>query len=64
MPALPDAASLTAAQLRAALRHRTALKTALTDQTVIAGLGNTLGDEILWAARLHPQSSVDLLSQV
>jgi formamidopyrimidine-DNA glycosylase len=25
------------------------------DQTVIAGLGNLLVDEILWRARLHPQ---------
>ncbi|MFI5976441.1 hypothetical protein [Streptomyces sp. NPDC051452] len=30
------------------------LKTALTDQSVLAGLGNLLADEILWRAGLRP----------
>jgi formamidopyrimidine-DNA glycosylase len=62
-PLGPDAARITLDQLRAGLaRRRTALKTALTDQTAIAGLGNTLSDEILWAARLHPQTPANALS--
>ena len=62
-PLGPDAARITVGQLRAGLEHRrTALKTALTDQAVIAGLGNTLSDEVLWAARLHPQTPAGALS--
>lgn len=34
--------------------RRGRLKTALTDQSVLAGLGNLLADEILWRARLRP----------
>ena len=62
-PLGPDAARITLDQLRAALGHRrTALKSALTDQATIAGLGNTLSDEVLWVARLHPQTPADALS--
>ena len=62
-PLGPDAAAITVAQLAAALgRRRTALKSALTDQSAIAGLGNTLSDEVLWCARLHPETPADSLS--
>ena len=62
-PLGPDAARITATQLRAALDHRrTALKSALMDQAAIAGLGNTLSDEVLWRAHLHPQARADSLS--
>ncbi|MET0146794.1 MAG: DNA-formamidopyrimidine glycosylase family protein [Ilumatobacteraceae bacterium] len=58
-----DAARLTLNQLRAGVgQRRMAIKTALTDQAAIAGLGNTLSDEILWVARLHPQTRADALS--
>ncbi|MBB5791926.1 Fpg/Nei family DNA glycosylase [Jiangella mangrovi] len=52
----PDAARIGAAELgrRLARRQRT-LKPALTDQAVVAGLGNLLADEILWQARIHPR---------
>jgi formamidopyrimidine-DNA glycosylase len=36
-------------------RRRTAIKAALIDQQVIAGLGNLLSDEILWRACIHPR---------
>jgi formamidopyrimidine-DNA glycosylase len=39
-------------ELLASRRGR--LKTALTDQSVIAGLGNLLADEICWRARISP----------
>ena len=62
-PLGPDAARITPNQLRAGVGHRrTALKVALTDQATIAGLGNTLSDEVLWVARLHPQTRADALS--
>jgi formamidopyrimidine-DNA glycosylase len=38
--------------LRAARRR---IKPLLTDQSVLAGLGNLLADELLWRARLHPE---------
>ena len=34
--------------------RRGALKSVLMDQQVIAGLGNTLSDEVLWRAMVHP----------
>lgn len=37
---------------------RQAVKAALMDQSVIAGLGNLLADEILWRARIHPRRPV------
>ncbi len=59
----PDAATITVTQLAAVLgRRRTALKSALMDQTTIAGLGNTLSDEVLWGAHLLPEMPADSLS--
>lgn len=55
----PDAAAVGRADFDARLRHRRgSVKSALTDQSVIAGLGNLLADEILWHARLHPSRAV------
>jgi formamidopyrimidine-DNA glycosylase len=45
-----------AAAARATPRH---LKTFLTDQRAIAGIGNGLSDEILWEARLSPLKRTD-----
>jgi formamidopyrimidine-DNA glycosylase len=46
-----------AVALAAALRRhpRLRLKAALLDQGVVAGIGNIYADEVLWAARLHPE---------
>ena len=55
-PQGPDALGLRAAGLEQRLRgRRGALKGVLMDQTVVAGLGNLLSDEILWQARLDPR---------
>lgn len=52
----PDAASLTAAQLRAALERSDApLKARLMDQSRLAGVGNLIADEVLWRAGLDPR---------
>ena len=62
-PLGPDAAGITATQLHAALNGRRAgLKTVLIDQSAIAGLGNTLSDEILWTAGLHPETRANSLT--
>ena len=39
-------------------RPKTKIKTALMDQTLIAGIGNIYSDEILWRAGVHPLSIV------
>ncbi|GGY32040.1 Fpg/Nei family DNA glycosylase [Streptomyces djakartensis] len=52
----PDALAVDRAEFGARLSARRGhLKTALTDQSVVAGLGNLLADEILWRARLSPE---------
>jgi formamidopyrimidine-DNA glycosylase len=54
----PDALSLSRKDLSQILgRSRRQAKAALMDQSVVAGLGNLLTDEILWRARIHPKRS-------
>lgn len=43
--------------------HR-AIKPALLDQTLIAGLGNIYADEALYAARIHPRKLTDQISRM
>jgi formamidopyrimidine-DNA glycosylase len=51
----PDALALTEPELAELLgRQRTQLKGTLTDQAVLAGIGNAYSDEILHVARLSP----------
>lgn len=51
----PDALSVERATFDSALSgRRGGVKSLLSDQSVLAGLGNLLADEILWRARLHP----------
>ena len=55
----PDALDIGAEELINALHGRRGrLKTTLMDQSVIAGLGNLLTDEICWQARLHPARAI------
>ena len=59
----PDAMDVSAARFRELLSGRRAqIKPTLMDQTVIAGLGNLLADEILWRARIHPRRPCTALS--
>ncbi|HZD65355.1 MAG TPA: DNA-formamidopyrimidine glycosylase family protein [Acidimicrobiales bacterium] len=51
----PDALGLGRRQLGERLSARRAgLKSALMNQSVVAGLGNLVVDEVLWQARVHP----------
>jgi len=51
----PDALEITADELRRRLgRSRRAVKVALLDQSVLAGVGNLYASEILHRARVHP----------
>lgn len=43
-------------------RKNTSIKAALLDQTVVAGIGNIYADESLWAAKIHPATTVKVLS--
>ena len=59
----PDALSVDAETFAALLAGRSGqLKGALTDQTLIAGIGNAYSDEILHDARLSPFKMADKLS--
>ena len=60
----PLAADFTAEDFVQRLRRRnnSAVKAALLDQTVIAGIGNIYADESLWSAKIHPKSLVRDLS--
>ncbi|MFF4144159.1 Fpg/Nei family DNA glycosylase [Streptomyces sp. NPDC001698] len=60
----PDALTVRAPEFRELLSgRRRAVKTALMDQSVIAGLGNLLSDEILWRARVPPRTPARDLSE-
>ena len=59
----PDALTLSRDGLAEVLRGRTErLKTALTDQTLVAGIGNAYSDEVLHAARLSPYATAGKLT--
>ncbi|WP_099024644.1 Fpg/Nei family DNA glycosylase [Mycolicibacterium palauense] len=59
----PDALGLDPAGLAAALRGNTGrIKTVITDQKVIAGIGNAYSDEILHVARLSPFATAGKLT--
>ena len=59
----PDALALSRDEFADVLRGRTErLKTVLTDQAVIAGVGNAYSDEVLHAARLSPYATAGRLS--
>ena len=52
----PDAAEISRGEFRERVGRGTApLKARLLDQSVLAGVGNLLADEVLWQARLDPQ---------
>ncbi|MEV3989559.1 DNA-formamidopyrimidine glycosylase family protein [Streptomyces sp. NPDC049837] len=60
----PDAMAVGRAEFEAALSARHGrVKTVLTDQSVLAGLGNLLADEILWRAGLRPTCRANDLTE-
>jgi formamidopyrimidine-DNA glycosylase len=59
----PDAADISRAEFRERLgRGAAPLKARLMDQSVVAGVGNLLADDILWRARLDPRRPAGELS--
>lgn len=59
----PDALLLTLSEWQARLRRtRRAIKVALLDQKLVAGIGNLYASEILHRASIHPESPANTLS--
>jgi formamidopyrimidine-DNA glycosylase len=62
-PLGPDALDLDRQGFDTALgRRRGRIKAVLMNQSVIAGVGNLLADEVLWQARLHPARRLEDLT--
>ena len=60
----PDAEDITRKQFRERVGYgRAPVKARLMDQTVLAGIGNLLADEILWQARIDPRRPAGGLSE-
>lgn len=60
----PDALRVTAAQLHRALQRTSrAIKAALLDQELIAGLGNIYVDEVLFGVGVHPLTPADAIDR-
>jgi len=60
----PDALEIDAADLAERVRgSRRAIKAALLDQSVIAGVGNIYADEALFDAGIHPEAPADGLTR-
>ena len=60
----PDALELSPAQLGELLSHNAGrIKTVITDQSVIAGIGNAYSDEILHTAKLSPFATASKLTE-
>jgi formamidopyrimidine-DNA glycosylase len=61
----PEPLELRPAQLAERLKHtKRAIKSALLDQSLIAGLGNIYADESLFSAGIHPLMRADRLTPV
>lgn len=59
----PDALGISRSEFEEVLTgHRGAIKSALMNQSILCGIGNVYSDEILFQARLRPDTSVDDLS--
>jgi formamidopyrimidine-DNA glycosylase len=53
--------TITNFKLRISRKPNGKIKTVLTDQSIIAGIGNIYSDEILWRAGVHPERKVSTL---
>ena len=59
----PDGLAVSLAELKEAVSRKKALiKPVLLDQSVVAGLGNWIVDEVLFQARIHPEQQANTLT--
>lgn len=60
----PDALRMTFEEFQGALKRRTTIaKTALMNQSIIAGIGNIYSDEILFQSHIHPKLKINEVSE-
>jgi formamidopyrimidine-DNA glycosylase len=60
----PDALNMTFNEFKNSLRKRSTIaKTALMNQSIIAGIGNIYSDEILFQSKIHPKTKINRLSE-
>jgi len=60
----PDALDISLSHFREIFaKHRSAVKSILLNQKLIAGIGNIYADEILFRARVHPATEVSTLNE-
>jgi formamidopyrimidine-DNA glycosylase len=60
----PDALDVDLAEFKETLgKHRSAVKSILMNQRLIAGIGNIYADEILFRARIHPATQIARLGE-
>ncbi len=59
----PDALQIDFSTFRTRIHHRKrAIKSALLEQSIVAGIGNLYADEVLFQAKIHPSKPVKSLS--
>lgn len=59
----PDAAEITREEFRTCIPRSSApIKARLMDQSVVAGIGNLLADEILWQAQIDPRRPANAIA--
>lgn len=60
----PDVLDITPAVFFEHLRRKkSAIKTVLLDQSVVAGIGNWLADDVLYRAKIHPETPASALNE-
>lgn len=60
----PDALSIDRGEWRKRMKGRRGMvKSAIMNQSIVAGIGNEYSDEILYQSRIHPESKVNELSE-
>ena len=61
----PDAFNMTFKDFKSTLKKRSAYaKSALMDQSIIAGIGNIYSDEVLYQAKIHPKTKINKLDEL
>jgi len=61
----PDSLTMSFEEFQKALKKRTAImKSALLNQSIVAGIGNIYSDEILFRSKIHPKRKIDSLNEI
>ena len=60
----PLSSDMSSKYLQQKLNRNIPIKNLLMDNRIVVGIGNIYADESLWAAKIHPETRVDHISQV